>query len=666
MALESTREIYWNIPSGSLPLMYLLSFVATGVMLWGFYRRLKVYQQGQPWVVWPDMGSRILRGLKLALTQKKVKKQKGIGQAHSLFFWGFGVLFIGTVLIFIQADILDPLFGVKFLTGGFYQFYSLSLDVAGLLALVMIVGMFVRRMFVPKMRAAIQPADLWLYLDLGLILATGYLIEGLRMAVTELVQNPELAQYSPVGHGLAQLLYPLGEESLRAWHLGIWWFHMVLVMAFLGMIPFTRLKHIVLTPANYLLFSPTPKGHLDTLDLEDEAAESFGLATPSDLRFKDIFDTDACTSCQRCQDRCPAYNTDKPLSPMKLIEDLGKVCTDMENGSLIDAVGKEALFACTTCSACMEICPAEIEHIPKIIGMRRNLALMEGEFAGEEVAKAMDAMEVNGNPLGYAPAKRADWADGLSFVPVEEADYLYFTGCYGSFDPRSQQVAKALVTLAEAAGVKLAILGPQEKCCGEPARKMGNEYLYQSLAAENIEMFKEKKVKKIVTSCPHCYQTLGKDYKDMGFDTEVVHYTELLAQLWKDFRFQLDKKAQDVTYHDSCYLGRYNGIFDAPRELLAATGAQLTEMSACKEESFCCGAGGGRILAEENLGTRINNKRASMAQETGADTVVSSCPFCLTMMEDGTKNLEGDSVKAMDLAELLVSCLPTQTPTEEK
>jgi len=666
MALESTREIYWNIPSSSIPLMYLLSAVATGVMLWGFYRRIRVYQQGETWPPLSGLGARVFRGLKLALTQKKVRRQRGIGQAHNLFFWGFGVLFLGTVLVFIQADITDPLFGVRFLTGRFYQLYSVTLDVAGLVALVMIVGMFVRRFFVPSMRGGIKPADLWMYMDLGLILGTGYLIEGLRMAVTELTQNPELANYSPVGLGVARLVAPLGEASIRSWHFGIWWFHMLLVMAFLAMIPFTRLKHLLLTPLNYILFEDQPKGYLKTLDLEDESAESFGVATPKDLSFKDIFDTDACTSCSRCQDRCPAYNTDKPLSPMKLIEDMGKVCFAMENGSLIDGVGKDALFSCTTCGACMEICPAEIKHVPKIIDMRRNLALMEGEFTGEEVAKAMDAMEVNGNPLGFAPAKRADWAEGLDLVPVEEADYLYFTGCYGSFDSRNQQVAKSLVKLAAAAGVKLAILGPQEKCCGEPARKMGNEYLYQSLAMENIELFKEKKVKKIVTSCPHCFQTLNKDYRDLGLEAEVVHYTELLAKLWKDLRFQLGKTSLEVTYHDSCYLGRYNGIFDAPRDLLAAAGAKLSEMSACKEESFCCGAGGGRILAEENLGTRINNKRATMAQQTGAEAVVSSCPFCLTMMEDGTKNLTGEPVKAMDLAELLVSCLPTESTLEDK
>ncbi|MDT8447982.1 MAG: heterodisulfide reductase-related iron-sulfur binding cluster [bacterium] len=655
--LENTREIYWNIPASSVPLMYLMAALGTGVMLWGFARRLKVYKQGRSLARLNGLGRRLFLGLSEALFQGKVGREKGIGALHNFFFWGFLVLFIGTTLIFIQTDILEPLAGITFLKGDFYKTFSLAMDLGGLVALIMMAGMFTRRYLLRPKGLLPETGDGWMYLNLFTILLTGFLLEGLRMAVTEVGLNEALAIYSPVGLIFARWFALLDEGTIRSLHLGLWWFHLVLVTAFLAMIPFTRLKHLFLTPINYLFFDDHPKGHLVTLDLEDESAESFGLGKPSDLTWKDIFDTDACTSCKRCQDRCPAYNTDKPLSPMKLIQDMGKVCFEMKDGSLSEAVGKEAIWACTTCRACMETCPADIEHVPKIIGMRRNLALMEGEFPGDEVAKAMDSFEVNYNPLGSAPAARADWAEGLPLVPIEEADYLYFVGCYASFDARNQKVAKAFVKLAHTAGVKLAILGKGERCCGEPARKMGNEYLYQTLAGENIESL--QKVQKVVTTCPHCFQTLNRDYRDLGFTGEVIHYTALAEQWWKDFRFKLDRSPGKVTYHDSCYLGRYNGLYGEPRGLLEATGRDLSEMTASGPESFCCGAGGGRILAEENLGTRISVQRAQMAQKTGAEVVVSSCPFCLTMMEDAVKGLDGgQEMVAMDLLELLAQGLP--------
>ncbi|OGH02758.1 MAG: electron transporter [Candidatus Lambdaproteobacteria bacterium RIFOXYD1_FULL_56_27] len=662
--MENSRVIYWNIPQFAVWVMYLLAVLSLAVMVWGFVRRLKVYAQGQKRRPLDQVGGRIFRALSEALFQQKVAREPGIGPLHNYFFWSFGVLFLGTVLVFIQTDLTEPLLGWMFLEGDFYKAYSLALDLSGLVAVLMLGGMFSRRYFFGAQGMIQKPLDLVFYLDLFLILGTGFFLEGLRMLVTELGVNDPLSQYSPVGLVLARYFQLLPPEWVLPLHLGLWSFHMVLVMVFIALIPFSRLKHLVLTPVNYLFFENQPKGHLETLNLEDETQETFGYQTPKDLRFKDIYDTDACTSCARCQDRCPAFNTNKPLSPMKVIEDLGKVCFELKNGNLAEAVGKEALWACTTCRACMEFCPAEIEHIPKIVGMRRAMVLMEGEFPGEEVAKAMDDLEVNGNPLGFAKATRGDWAAGLPLVEVAEADYVYFTGCYGSFDPRNQQVAKALVKLAQAAGVKLAILGKEERCCGEPARKMGNEYLYQSLAKENIATFESKGVKKIVTACPHCFQTLGQDYRDLGFQAEVLHANQLLDQLWQHYKFKLNRSGVKVTYHDSCYLGRYNNLFEAPRNLLEGVGVGFKEMEKNGLESFCCGAGGGRILAEEKLGTRINLKRATMAQKTGAELVVSSCPFCLTMMEDATKGLEGEPLKAMDLLELLASHLPEPKSNE--
>ena len=491
------------------------------------------------------------------------------------------------------------------------------------------------------------------------ILVTGFVIEGARMAVTEL--GTPLAAWSPVGLLIAKNFSNMGEPALRGLHSNLWWLHLLLAIIFIAIIPFTKLRHIFTTSANYLFTDLGPKGLLPTIDMEDEEAESFGAAQVKDLTWKDIFDADACTSCKRCQDRCPAWATEKPLSPMKLVQQIGEVAFDTPAANLPEAVEKDALWACTTCRACQEICPASIEHVNKIIELRRNLVLMEGEFPGEEVMTAMENTEVNGNPLGLAFASRGDWAEGLPVVTLEQSsdvDILFFVGCYASFDKRNQAIAKAFVQLCDAAGVKVGILGKEEKCCGEPMRKMGNEYLYQMLASENIELIKGYEIKQIVTSCPHCFNTLNKDYRDLGLDVAVSHYTEYLAELLQQGQLKITPQTFDCTYHDSCYLGRYNDIYQAPRTLLAAAGAQLSEMEKHGAESFCCSAGGGRILADEKIGTRISEKRSQMAAATGASTLISSCPFCLTMFEDGIKGAElEEQLKPKDLAEVLVERL---------
>ena len=318
-------------------------------------------------------------------------------------------------------------------------------------------------------------------------------------------------------------------------------------------------------------------------------------------------------------------------------------------------------WACTTCRACQDICPASIEHIDKIIELRRNLVLMEGEFPGEEVMTAMEQTEVNGNPLGMGYASRGDWAEELGVKPLAEdpeVDVLYFVGCYASFDKRNIAVARSFVKLCQAAGVKVGILGKEEKCCGEPMRKMGNEYLYQTMAMETVEVIKAYGVRKIVTTCPHCFNTLSKDYRDFEFDLEVVPHAVFLDQLMGEGRLKIRAESFACTYHDSCYLGRHNGIYDPPRNLIRAAGGQLTEMAKNRDQAFCCSAGGGRIMAEEKIGERINIKRVRMAVETNADQLVSNCPFCLTMFEDGVKGADvEEKLRPRDIAEVLADRL---------
>ena len=656
--MEFTREIYWNVGHGVTTLlpMYLLVVIALGLLAYGFYRRVLVYKKGGPLNRSDNPGARAIDLVNNVLFQKKVTTVRLPGMFHGLFFWGFFLLFIGTTLIVIQADFTDLLFDYVFLKGTFYKIFSITLDLAGLVCILMLGALLARRYVLKPEGLETGRDDAIMHGLLFLILISGFVIEGARMAVTEM--GEPVAAWSPVGLFVANLLSGADEASLRLLHKILWWAHLLMVMAFLAIIPLTKFRHIFTTSANYFFTDRGPKGKLVSLDLEDEDAETFGVTELADMSWKDIFDADACTKCKRCQDRCPAWNTDKPLSPMKLVNQIGDLAFDKDEQPLIDTITKDVLWSCTTCRACQEICPASIEHVSKIVDMRRSLVLMEGEFPGEEVMTAMEQTEVNGNPLGMGYASRGEWAQELDVSLVSdgaELDVLYFTGCYGSFDKRNISVAKSFVTLCNSAGVKVGILGKEEKCCGEPMRKMGNEYLYQSLAMENVELINGSEISTIVTTCPHCYNTLNKDYRDLGLEAEVVFYTVYLEQLIDSGKLQINGEDLSCTYHDSCYLGRHNDIYDAPRNLISRAGGSIAEMAKNRENAFCCSAGGGRIMAEEKLGERMNVARVDMAAQTGAPVLVSNCPFCLTMFEDGVKGAGvEESLVPRDIAEILV------------
>jgi len=655
--MEFTREIYWNVGHGAATLvpMYLLVIVALAILIYGFRQRIEVYRQGLPLNRTDSLGERIIGMLKNVLLQKKVTRVAWPGLLHGLFFWGFFLLLIGTTLIVVQADFTDLFFDYRFLTGTFYKLFSVTLDIAGLVAILMLAGLLVRRYILRPEGLVTKPDDAIMHGLLLTILITGFLIEGARMAVTE--TGTPLAPWSPVGMAVAGVLSAAGEGALLTVHKLTWWFHLLLVMAFIALIPFTKFRHILTTSANYLFTDRGPKGKLVKLDLENEESETFGATSLKEMTWKDIFDADACTLCKRCQDRCPAYTTGKPLSPMKVVNQLGEAAFTAPDSQLIELIGKDVLWSCTTCRACQEICPAAIEHVGKIVELRRSMVLMEGEFPGEEVMAAMEATEVNGNPLGIGYASRGDWAEGLGVKMVGEdadVDILYFVGCYASFDKRNVAVARSFVKLCQAAGLSVGILGKEEKCCGEPMRKMGNEYLFQTLAAEMVELINGSGVKKVVTTCPHCYNTLVKDYRDFGLEVEVEAYTVFLERLLKEGRLKIQAADLNCTYHDSCYLGRHNDIYEAPRNLVRAAGGRIAEMERNRDEAFCCSAGGGRIMAEEKIGERINIRRVQMAAATGTDMLVSNCPFCLTMFEDGVKGAGvEESLRPRDIAEIL-------------
>lgn len=660
--MEFSREIYWNVGHGVALPMYSLVALTLAIVIYGFARRIRVIKLGKPLQRLDHLSTRLLRLVKRGFGQLRVMLVRLPGVTHAFMFWGILLLFIGTVLVLVQADLTQPLFDLVFLKGTFYLYFSVVLDIAGAVVILMLLGFIGRRYFYKPKGLVTTRDDYFIASMLIAILTTAFLIEGSRMAVTEININPQLASFSPVGLQVARLLSGFGETSLRGFHKIIWWVHFSLAMTLIASIPFTKLRHLLTTPVNYLFADLREKGSIDLLDLEAADADHFGAATLADLSWKDLYDAEACTSCKRCQDRCPAWTTEKPLSPMRVVQQIGEVAHSNPKASLIDTISKDALWACTTCYACQEICPADIEHVNKILEMRRYMVLTDGEFPGNEVMTAVNFTEVNGNPFGLSATSRGDWANGLDVQKLAEggkADILYFAGCYASFDKRNQEVARNFVKICNAAGVKVGVLGKEEKCCGEPERKLGNEYLFQTLAGENIKKFKTYGVKQIVTTCPHCFNTLGRDYKAMGLELPVEHYATFLARLIKEGTLKLNPQAFDATYHDSCYLGRYKGILQEPRSVLSAAGGHIREMDKQGLNSFCCGGGGGRVLAEEKLGRRVNVERVKMAQATGAALMVSNCPFCLTMFEDGIKTGGSEGkLQVKDLAEIIAERIP--------
>jgi Fe-S oxidoreductase/nitrate reductase gamma subunit len=652
-----SREFLWNVGHGVLLPMYTVFVIISAVFLYAFFHRIKVYRLGKRLNRIDHPVQRVIRFVEEAFAQLRVMLVRLPGITHAFLFWGMLVLFIGTAIITIQVDFTEPLFKWTFWKGIFYEYYSLATDLAGVVAIIMLVGFGIRRYFFRPKGLITSWNDTLNYSLITVILFTGFFIEGSRMAVTEIQSNPALAVFSPAGLLVGRLLLPLGETTLHSLHVVLWWFHFFLVMGFIAAIPYTKLRHLLVTPVNYLVADLRPKGSLAPIDLDSPSVDHFGASRVKDLSWKDIYDSDACTLCKRCQDRCPAWNTDKPLSPMKVVLQVGEVAFGNPQTDLISYVTPEVLWDCTTCRACEEICPADIEHITKILEMRRHMVLMEGKFDGDEVVLAVRNLEVTGNPFGSPPAARADWAEGL---PVQimgsgsPADVLYFVGCYASFDKRNQAVARNFIKVCDAAGIRVGLLAKEERCCGEPLRKLGNEYLYREVALANIGKFRSFGVQKVVATCPHCFNTLKRDYRELGMELEVEHYTTFLDRLVHEGTLKLKPQEFDCTYHDSCYIGRYQDIYNEPRHLLEAGGAHIHEMTDNLRGSFCCGGGGGRVITEEKRGRRISVERIRMAQAAGAPTLISNCPFCMTMFEDGIKTggAEG-SLQVRDLAEVL-------------
>ncbi|MBI5118284.1 4Fe-4S dicluster domain-containing protein [Candidatus Poribacteria bacterium] len=647
--MNATREIFWNINGHGI--IYFLFILATIAFGYGIFRRYYLWRRGrsanrndQKWV-------RIKLAVGLVLGHERILRKRQEGIMHLLIFWGVVTLFAGTIMVALQADL-----GLKVMEGRFYLCLKPTLDMAGLATLVGLLIAISRRYLKRAEGLDNQSTDGIVLALLAGIIVSGFIVEGLRIAST----HDQWGTWSPIGVTLAGALGSVDRENLVAAHKILWWTHAALALGFIGYIPHSKLIHIITAPLNTYFRSLDAKGAIPALDLEDDAVKSFGINSLEDFTWKDLFDADACVRCGRCEIHCPAHLAAKPLSPKKLIQDLRTHMAD-EGHVVGTIVEEEAVWACTTCGACMEQCPVLVEHIPKIVEMRRGQVLMKSNFPSELNLIFRNA-ESNGNPYGLGQAKRSEWANGLEVEIVSEGpapEYLYWVGCAGSFDDRNRRVSAAMAGILKLAGIHFAILGNRETCCGDFARRLGNEYLFQSMVRENLEILNGYGITKLVTQCPHCFNTLRNEYPQYGGNLEVIHHTELIAQLLKSGNLKIKSKlGGTVTYQDPCYIGRHNDIYEAPRDIIEALGVELAEMRGSHNESFCCGAGGGRMWMEEHTGERINVKRTEDALCTNSQTIAAACPYCLTMLEDGIKFKDmNNKVRTVDLAELVIEAV---------
>lgn len=643
-----------------------ISFVllSLAIFAYGWQRRARLWKIGRKDSRSDNIRARIASFLVEGIFHRRILQDSYPGLIHLFIFIGFIVPFVIIVIVQFMFTLPSPI----------SKFLSLFLDIVALFGLGALILAFLRRYITRPSRLDNRPEDFISLLFLFFILATGLAMESLRLSII----GKDIQALAPVGNLFASLINTLGLSVATKGFLAMLFFriHFFLVLGFIAYIPYSKLFHIVSSPLNMIFRSLEPKGALSHMNLEDEEAESFGVTKIQEFTWKQLLDLDACTRCGRCQDHCPAYLTEKPLSPKKIILDLkdhlheqGKMKDDAP-ALVANIVQEDTLWACTTCRSCMEHCPVYVEHVDKIIDMRRYQVLMESKFP-EELMEAFRGLEKNSNPWGLGFDARADWIKELD-VPIlsesagEDIEYLFFVGCIRSYDDRNKKVAVAMARILSHLGIKFAILGMEEGCCGDPARRVGNEYLYQILAQTNIETFKRYKIDKILTTCPHCYNTLKNEYPQMGFSCDVKHHAEFLAEQIETGRLKMDRAIpKKLTYHDPCYLGRYSGIYKAPRLVLNAIASlDIREMERSGKDSLCCGAGGGWMWMDEKIGKRINIQRLEDALVTDPDWIATACPFCVTMFDDAIKSKDKEeSLKIWDIAEIVEQALSVKKET---
>jgi Fe-S oxidoreductase len=669
MQHHATATVFLGV-SGSV-WFFVLTVLAAVALVWSLGRRLQLIGAGKRGVRLSDWGARIRGLLVFAVGQKRMFAEPVPGVMHALIFWGFLVYALRSFSMVVeglahgmQLPLLHTFVG---------HAYLLTKDVFALLVFLAVVVASWRRLVTKPARLEYS-FDAWIILGLiAMLMVTDVLADGARIAAG----SPGPWAWTPVSAAVGALL--AGSAGSTLWHTYVasWWLHLATLYVFANYLPYSKHFHVYLSLPNVLLRPLDPPGKLPTLDLENVAeGASFGAAKITDMSWKQLLDLYTCTECGRCTVVCPTTITGKPLIPRDLTIDLRnhltassrEILRDPGEGTAAparelagDVIDPEVAWACTTCRWCEEACPLFISYVDKIIAMRRNLVLDRAEFP-EEANGAFRGMEVNGNPWQLPQETRADWAKDLGAPVVGEGaefDVLFWVGCAGSYDDHGRRTSQALVALMRAAGVKFAILGAEERCTGDSARRLGNEYLFQMLAQANVETLNGHGVKKIVTNCPHCLNTLANEYGDFGGHYEVEHGTQLVARLVREGTLSFTQAASaELTYHDPCYLGRTNGVYDAPREVLRAIpGLTLREAPLSRERAMCCGAGGGRMWLEEKLGSRINQTRLKQLQDSGCQDVAVACPFCAVMVGNAQGELGLEDAKTFDVLQLAARAL---------
>ncbi len=652
----------------------MILFLAGGIFCYGAWRRLSLIALGKSENRFDRPLARIMAMLFDAFCQRRVLR-KPFGFNHLVIFWSFLVLALANGEFLVQGVFHGFSLG-SILPSPLHHLLLALFDIVSFLALVSVAVAVARRIFVRP--AALdseyvsgRSRDAFVILGAIALLMLAYF--GLHASEIAMGKEP-LAQWMPVSNAVAELLSTFPRSSLlEPLTLLCWWLHAIVLLAFLCYLPASKHMHVLTAIPNCLFRSLE---RVNTQPREEFAPGArYGASTVSDLSWKDLLDSFSCTECGRCQEACPARATGKSLNPRQVIHAIKTNLLENANSLRLGGqpsvpligetgeatLGEGAIWGCTTCGACMAACPVCIEQMPKIVELRRHLVQMESRFP-EELLNFFENVENRSNPWGIAPSERTKWCAGIEARPFKtgETEYLFFVGCAGAFDSRAKQVTLALARILDSAGVSWGILGREEQCCGDSLRRLGNEYVFDRLARENSALFRERGVTKVITPCPHCFTVLKNDYRQYGLELEVVHHSELIRNLLAQGRLNIERFAAEgaTVFHDSCYLGRHNDVYDAPRQVIAAAGGKpIVEMARSREHGFCCGAGGGRMWLEEHEGSRINHERVQEALILDPDTICVSCPYCLTMFEDGLKDAGSSGTRVRDLAELVADRL---------